>query len=80
LHHRWWELNPLPIQAHDRNSQYMVSAKKMWNSVIIKPNAKFGSANIKNIHLKTPLDQYKCMKMPLELMAEDIIWHTPKNH
>ncbi len=47
----------------------------MWNSVISMPNAKFGSADIKNMYLKTPLDQYEYMKMPLRLMLEDIIKH-----
>jgi hypothetical protein len=37
----------------------MVLSKIMWNSVISTPNAKFGGANIKNMYLKTPLDQYK---------------------
>jgi hypothetical protein len=37
----------------------MVSSKIMWNSVISMPNVKFGIADIKNMFLKTPLDQYK---------------------
>jgi hypothetical protein len=37
----------------------MVSSKIMWNSIISTPNAKFGSANIKNMYLKTRLDQYQ---------------------
>jgi hypothetical protein len=43
----------------------MVSEKIMWNSVIGAPGAKFGGADIKNIYLETPLDQYKYMQMPL---------------
>jgi hypothetical protein len=39
------------------------------------PNAKFGGANIKNMYLVTPLDRNKYMKMPLQLMPEDIIKH-----
>ncbi len=39
----------------------MVSAKNMWNSVISNPGAKVDGANIKNMYLKTPLDQYKYM-------------------
>ena len=53
----------------------IVSSKIMWNSVISMPNAKFGSADIKNMYLKTPLDQYEYMKMPLRLIPEDIIEH-----
>jgi hypothetical protein len=43
----------------------MVSSKIMWDSIISTPNAKFGSANIKNMDLETLLDQYEYMKMPL---------------
>jgi hypothetical protein len=50
-----------------------ISSKIMWNSIISMPNAKFGSANIKNMYLETPLDQYKYMEMPLRLMPDDII-------
>jgi hypothetical protein len=53
----------------------MISSKIMWNSVISMPNAKFGSADINNMYLETPLDQYEYMKMPLRLIPEDIIEH-----
>ncbi len=53
----------------------MVSAKIMWNSVISTPGAKFGGANIKNMYLKTPLNQYKYTRMPLKLFPNDIIAH-----
>jgi hypothetical protein len=43
----------------------MVSSKIMWNSIISTANAKVGSADIKNMYLKTPLNQYKYMTMPL---------------
>jgi len=49
--------------------------KIMWNSVISTPSAKFGGADIKNMYLKTPLDQYKYMRMPLKLFPNDIIAH-----
>jgi hypothetical protein len=47
----------------------------MWNSIISTPNAKFGGAGIKNMYLETPLDQYAYMKMPLQLIPDDIIEH-----
>ncbi len=53
----------------------MVSAKIMWNSVISTPGAKFGGADIKSMYLKTPLDKYKYMCMPLKLFSNDIIAH-----
>jgi hypothetical protein len=54
----------------------MVSSKIMWNSIISMPNAKFGGADIKNMYLKTPLNQYEYMKMPLQLIPDDIIEHN----
>jgi hypothetical protein len=53
----------------------MVSAKIMWNSVISMPGAKFGGADIKNMYLKTLLNQYKYMQMPLKLFPDGIIQH-----
>jgi hypothetical protein len=37
------------------------------------PYAKFGGAVIKNMYLKTPLDQYEYIEMPLKVIAKDII-------
>jgi hypothetical protein len=51
----------------------MVSSKIMWNSIISMPHTKFSGANIKNMYLKTPLDQYEDIKMPLRLIPNDII-------
>jgi hypothetical protein len=53
----------------------MISTKIMWNSVISTPGAKIGGADIKNMYLKTPLDQYKYMQMSLKLFPDDIINH-----
>ncbi len=51
----------------------MVSSKILWNSVISTKNARFAGANIKNMYLKTPLDWYEYMKMPIALFPTDII-------
>ncbi len=51
----------------------IVSAKIMWNSVVSTPGAKFGGANINNMYLETPLDQYEYMQMPLSLFPNNII-------
>ncbi len=47
----------------------------MWNSVISTPDARFAGANIKNMYLKTPLDWYEYMRMPLDLFPDDIVDH-----
>jgi hypothetical protein len=53
----------------------MVSARIMWNSVVSTPGAKFDGADIKNMYLKMPLDQYEYMQMPLSLFPDNIIAH-----
>jgi hypothetical protein len=57
----------------------MVSSKILWNSVISTKDARFASANIKNMYLKTPLDWYEYMKMPVALFPTDIIEHYRLN-
>ncbi len=39
------------------------------------PNPKFSSADIESMYVKTPLDWYKYMKMPLQLIPDYIIKH-----
>jgi hypothetical protein len=63
---------PYELTTHTANR---ISAKNMWNSVISTPGAKFGGADIKNMYLETPLDQYEYMQMPLKLYSDDIIDH-----
>jgi len=51
----------------------MVSSKILWNSVISTKDARFAGADIKNMYLEMPLDQYEYMKMPLTPFPADII-------
>ncbi len=53
----------------------MVSSKILWNSVISTPDACFAGADIKNMYLKTPLDRFEYMKMPIALLPMDLIEH-----
>jgi hypothetical protein len=56
----------------------MVSSKILWNSVISTKDARFAGADIINMYLETPLDQYEYMKMPIVLLPASIIdYHTP---
>jgi hypothetical protein len=57
----------------------MVSSKILWNSVISTKDARFAGANIKNMYLKTPLDRYEYMKIPIALFSTDIIEHYRLN-
>jgi hypothetical protein len=53
--------------------------KILWNSVISTKDARFAGADIKNMYLKTPLDRYEYMKMPIALFPTDIIQHYRLN-
>jgi hypothetical protein len=51
----------------------MVSSKLLWNSKISTRGARFAGADIKNMYLKTPIDRFECIKMPLALFPQDIL-------
>jgi hypothetical protein len=57
----------------------MVSSKILWNSVISTKDARFASADIKNMYLETQLDRYEYMKMTIALFPTDIIEHYRLN-
>ncbi len=51
----------------------MVSSKILWNSVISTRDARFAGADIKNMYLKTPFDQFEYMMIPIALLTDSII-------
>ncbi len=53
----------------------MVSSKILWNSVISTKDAHFAGADIENMYLKTPLDWFEYMKIPIALLPNNIINH-----
>ncbi len=57
----------------------MVSSKILSNSVISTKDARFAGADNKNMYLKTLLDWYEYMKMPISLFPTDIIEHYRLN-
>jgi hypothetical protein len=57
----------------------MVSLNLLWNSTINTKGAHFAGADIKNMYLKTPLNRFEYMKMPLCLFPQDIIDHYRLN-
>ncbi len=61
-----------PFEPTTRTAN-MVSSKILWNSVISTKDAHFAGANIKNMYLKTPLDWFEYMKIPISLLPNDII-------
>jgi hypothetical protein len=53
----------------------MVSSKILWNSVISTKDACFAGADIKNMYIETPLDQFEYMKIPNALLPNYMIEH-----
>ncbi len=61
-----------PLELTTRTTE-LVSLKLLWNSTISTKGARFAGADIKSMYLKTPLDRFENMKMPLSLFPQDII-------
>jgi hypothetical protein len=45
----------------------------MFNIIILTPNAKFMTINIKDFYLMTPMDCFEYFQMKLEFFPQDII-------
>ena len=48
------------------------TAKILFNSVVSTPNAKFCTMDIKDFYLNTPMEQYKYMCIPIDIIPDDI--------
>ena len=62
-----WEVATLTVD--------LTMAKLLFNSTIFTPGAKFAGIDIKNFYLCTPLDCFKFMRLPLDLIPAEIIQH-----
>ena len=51
----------------------ITTCKCLFNSVVSTPGAKYMTVDIKNFYLNTPLDQYEYMRIPLDLIPEEVI-------
>ena len=63
-----------PYELTTRTANLSTS-KMMWNSTISTDGARFAVADIANMYLETPLDRYEYMRMPIELIPQEIIDH-----
>ena len=45
--------------------------KLLWNSVVITRSARYKMADIKSFYLETPLDRFKYMRMPIDIIPEE---------
>ena len=51
----------------------IIPAKLIFNSVLSTKNEKFMCTGISNFYLNNPMDRYENMKLPLEIISEEII-------
>jgi hypothetical protein len=51
----------------------LLTIKLMFNSIILTPNAKFMTIDIKDFYLMTLMDRFEYLRMKLELLPQDII-------
>ena len=51
----------------------LITAKLIFNNVISSKNAKFMCAEIDNFYLNNPMGRYEYMKLPLDIIPEEII-------
>ena len=52
---------------------YLIMAKLIFNSVLSTKNAKFICADIAKFYLNNPMKIYEYMKLPLDIIPEEII-------
>jgi hypothetical protein len=53
----------------------LLTVKLLINSIISTPGAKFFTMDIKEIYFNSPMARYKCMRLKLSDMPEDVIAH-----
>jgi hypothetical protein len=51
----------------------LTMAKILFNSVVPMPNAKFMGIDLKNFYLNTPMEGYKYMLLPIDIISVKII-------
>ena len=51
----------------------LITAKLIFNSVLSTKNVKFMCAEIANFYLHNPMNRYDYMKLPLDIIPEEII-------
>ena len=51
----------------------LITAKLIFNSVLSTKKLKFMCADIANFYLNNPMNRYEYMKLPLDIIPEEII-------
>ena len=61
-----------PFELTTRTAD-LQTTKIMWNSVVSTPGAKYACADIGNMYLETPMERREYMRMPINLIPQEII-------
>jgi hypothetical protein len=51
----------------------LTTAKILFNSVLSDRNSKFMGMDLKNFYLNTPLDRYEYMRLPIDIIPDEIL-------
>ena len=51
----------------------LTTSKVRWNSVISTPGARFMTGHVSNFYLATPLEKFKYLRIPIELIPKEFI-------
>ena len=51
----------------------MIKAKLLLNSIVVTPNAKFMSIDVKDFYFNTPMPRYEYMRLKLSDLPDDVI-------
>ena len=54
-------------------TEYLITAKLIFNSELSTKDAKFMCVDIANFYINKPMDRYGYMKLPLDIIPEEII-------
>ena len=54
-------------------TSYLITANIIFNSVLSTKDVKFMCTDIANFYLNNPMNIYECMKLPLDIILEEII-------
>ena len=67
-----WERINYPVDVATKTAD-ITTTKLLLNSVVSTPDAKFMTLDVKNFYLNTPLKRYEYLRIPINLIPEEVI-------
>jgi hypothetical protein len=56
-----------------KTADLVTTVKVFFNSIISTPNARFMTADLKDFYLKTPMEEFEYMRIPVSIIPEAIV-------